>query len=242
MSTLSGGPNVVMDGLVLYLDAGNRISYPGTGTVWSDISRGGNNGTLTNGPTFNVNNGGSIVFDGSNDYVGWNTLNAVKWQNWNAITIETVFTLNSYAGATSGRQYLFDYRDNGGINGALGLFHDSSISPVGLKLFYNTTGTSFEEPLVTTLSLNTIVYHQLVFDKTTSTNNIRHFINGSNVLTRSVTIDSTTTNSGAVWLGRYSGGGFQWHGNIFSHRVYTRALTNQEILQNYNATKVRFGL
>ena len=62
-------PNIVTDGLVLCLDAANKRSYPGTGTTWTDRSANGNNGTLTNGPTFDSANGGSIVFDGTNDYV-----------------------------------------------------------------------------------------------------------------------------------------------------------------------------
>ena len=62
------GPNVVTDGLVLYLDAGNTKSYPGSGTGWIDLSGRVNNGILANGPTFDSSNGGSIVFDGSNDY------------------------------------------------------------------------------------------------------------------------------------------------------------------------------
>ena len=60
---------VVTDGLVLNLDAGFTPSYPRSGTTWYDVSSDGNNGTLTNGPTFNSDNGGSIVFDGTNDYV-----------------------------------------------------------------------------------------------------------------------------------------------------------------------------
>ena len=62
------GPDIIEDGLVLCLDAASKRSYPGTGTVWTDL-KGGNNGTLTNGPTFDAGNGGSIVFDGSNDQV-----------------------------------------------------------------------------------------------------------------------------------------------------------------------------
>ena len=60
---------VVTDGLVFYVDAGNGSSYPGSGTTWSDLI-GSNDGTLTNGPTYDSGNGGSIVFDGTNDYVG----------------------------------------------------------------------------------------------------------------------------------------------------------------------------
>lgn len=62
-------PKIVTNGLVLYLDAANTRSYAGSGTVWNDLSRSGNNGTLVNGPTFNSGNGGSIVFDGTNDFV-----------------------------------------------------------------------------------------------------------------------------------------------------------------------------
>jgi len=63
------GPNIITDGLVLALDAANPRSYPGTGTSWNDLSGNGNNGTLVNGPTFNSDNNGSIVFDGVDDYI-----------------------------------------------------------------------------------------------------------------------------------------------------------------------------
>mgnify|MGYP006213918775 FL=1 len=67
MATLYN-PNIVTDGLVLCLDAANKRSYIGSGTAWDDLA-GGNNGTLTNGPTFDAGNGGSVVFDGANDYI-----------------------------------------------------------------------------------------------------------------------------------------------------------------------------
>jgi hypothetical protein len=65
--TISSG--IVTDGLVLWLDAGTKPSYPGSGTSWTDLSGNNNNGTLTNGPTFNSDNGGIINFDGIDDYV-----------------------------------------------------------------------------------------------------------------------------------------------------------------------------
>jgi hypothetical protein len=64
-------PRIVTDGLVLALDAANSLSYPGSGTTWTDLSGKGNNGTLVNGPTFSPTNGGSIVFDGTNDYISF---------------------------------------------------------------------------------------------------------------------------------------------------------------------------
>ena len=67
---------IVTDGLVLNLDAGDYASYPRSGTTWYDLSGGGNNGTLTNGPTYDSANKGSIVFDGTNDYVSVPSFNA----------------------------------------------------------------------------------------------------------------------------------------------------------------------
>ena len=62
-------PRIVTDGLVLALDAGNTKSYPGSGSTWTDLSGNGNNGTLAGGVGYSSSNGGSLTFDGSNDYV-----------------------------------------------------------------------------------------------------------------------------------------------------------------------------
>ena len=84
--SFSYSPKVVTDGLVLYLDAANPKSYVSGSTAWNDVSRGGNNGTLTNGPTFNSANGGSIVFDGVNDYVALGNISSLILAN-NQFTI-----------------------------------------------------------------------------------------------------------------------------------------------------------
>ena len=62
-------PKIVTNGLVLCLDAGNVKSYVSGSTTWTDLSPTQKNGILTNGPTFNSSNGGSIVFDGVDDYI-----------------------------------------------------------------------------------------------------------------------------------------------------------------------------
>jgi hypothetical protein len=62
------GAPIITDGLVMALDAGNLVSYPGSGTSWKDLTINGNNSTLYNGPTFSDVNGGVISFDGSDDY------------------------------------------------------------------------------------------------------------------------------------------------------------------------------
>src|SRR6056300_246225 len=68
MGGFANNAPIVTDGLVFYVDAGNSNSYPGSGGTWTDLV-GGNDGTLTNGPTYNSGNGGSIVFDGVDDSV-----------------------------------------------------------------------------------------------------------------------------------------------------------------------------
>ena len=83
-------PTIVTDGLVLCLDAANSRSYPKSGTAWSDLA-GSNNGTLTNGPTFSSANGGSIVFDGSNDRVDTGVNPATLVGDGNPATISAWF-------------------------------------------------------------------------------------------------------------------------------------------------------
>jgi hypothetical protein len=83
--------SIVTNGLVLYLDAANRISYVSGSTAWNDMSGFSNNGTLVNGPTFNTGDGGSIVFDGVNDYITLGTQNLIS----------TDFTINLWFNATT---------------------------------------------------------------------------------------------------------------------------------------------
>jgi hypothetical protein len=123
-------PKIIQDGLVLYLDAANTKSYPTTGTTWTDLSRSGNNGTLINGPTFNSGNGGSIVFDGVNDYVNLGNstsiqtgINNFSWSVW----VKTPSNFNGYKMILSSdvfwcylslynNQFTFDTNPGGGGN------------------------------------------------------------------------------------------------------------------------------
>ena len=108
MGAITGGAkNIVTNGLVFYLDAANKLSYPGSGTAWVDLSGNGNNGTLTNGPTFSSNNAGSIVFDGVDDYVGRNSsintgqnFSVFAWVKPGAINVRNGIIGNSYPYST----------------------------------------------------------------------------------------------------------------------------------------------
>jgi len=240
--SIKAGPRSISNGLVFEIDAGNYRSYIGSGITVNALV-GDIGGTLVNGVGFGISNTGSFYFDGTNDHILYNTLDIVKWQNWTQMTMEIIFKLDSYLGNSGNRQYLFDARDNGGTNGAYALFYDNFGASSGLKLFHNSTGTNYEQfTIVSSITLGSINHYQVSFDKNTSSNNIQHYINGVNVFNRSTTINSATSNSGRVWFGRYGGGNYLWNGNIYNFKFYNRILTQQEILQNYNATKGRYGL
>ena len=104
-----GKQEIVKDGLVLWLDANDKSSYPGSETTWNDLSLGDNNGTLTNGPTFDSNFGGNIVFDGVDDYVSISETNLTDWSisSWfkydYTSSKTTIFNLPVSSGNKSGQ-------------------------------------------------------------------------------------------------------------------------------------------
>ena len=223
MSTVGGGVNIVTDGLVLYLDAANTNSYLGSGTTWSDVSRGGNNGTLINGPTFNSSNGGSIVFDGSNDYVDCG--NSTNLQ----ITVGSVNVW--FKCVQQGVSY------NGIVvkQNAWGIFIFES------KLQIYDWGNNIQRDTGINISNNTWRNVCLTFTQTVGnpSNNALIYVNG--VLVTTTTIKHLN-NTNPFLLG-YGNCCLQYlNGNISQSSIYNKALSAQEILQNYNATKSRYGL
>jgi hypothetical protein len=237
MSTVGGGVNIVTDGLVLYLDAANTKSYPGSGTTWTDVSKGGNNGTLTNGPTFNSANGGSIVFDGVNDTVNCgNILNI----GLNSLTVSCWVKINSgtgiigVIGKTSARSYVGRYSIFIETNNILAFFQPADnkviqtpVTPYIDGKFHNITmvidRVSFMRLYIDSISVGTPI-------DIGATSNIN--------------LSNSTDN---LYIGSYGSSNGQspiyfLNGSIPIVSIYNRALTAQEVLQNYNATKTRFGL
>ena len=86
--SIAGGPDIVENGLVLHLDAADSNSYTGSGTLWTDLSGNGNNGTLTNGPTYSSNNKGCFILDGTDDRVDCGTNFSTYLTGTNSFTIE----------------------------------------------------------------------------------------------------------------------------------------------------------
>ena len=223
---------IVTDGLILNLDPANRNSYPGTGSQIYDLSGSGNTGTLNNGPIFSSLNGGSIIFDGSNDYINIPDANSL---NPSTITLSCWVKLNTFTdnanliskGFTSvGSPYIqYTLKMNTTANNNL---YGFEISKNGTNVFVYTT---------TPLSINTYYHLTATYDG----NTLRLYKDG--VLDPASAVSSGTIASYAtpVQIGRWGTQGTQhFNGNISQVQIYNRALTQQEILQNYNATKNRF--
>lgn len=221
-------PKIVTDGLVLCLDAADRKSYTGTGTTWTDRSGNGNNATLVNGPTFSNTNGGVIEFDGTDDYA---TLPCSELVGESTISIE-MFT---------------NWRENGG--GMFLGFTTYDVYTHGGRLGYNNGNSNvigIDASTVTSLGLIGS-YHHYVFIMNSSGNMTTNkiYIDGEDQGTLTAVLNNdgpcrAFTNT--MRINSWNNGGYSGDNDNASFKVYNRELTAAEILQNYNATKGRFGL
>ena len=227
-------PKIVTDGLVLYLDAANTRSYPGSGTTWTDLSRGGNNGSLINGPTFNSGNGGSIVFDGVDDRVSRiGSINTGQNFTVNAWIYPTLLGTTRRAIVASSYNYT-------SLNG----WNFSTAGGGTNNTFFFSVGNdnAYRVALANTLSLNQWAYISAVCQNGGGSINLyKNGIETSYVLT------SLSTNTLIYTYPQFNVGyrdtaGLTdpYTGNIAQVTIYNKTLTSSEVLQNYNATKGRY--
>ena len=215
------GPIETTDGLVLHLDAANTRSYPGSGNTVYDLSGSGNTSALTNGPTFNSSNLGAFVLDGSNDYILINSqaniLSKTAYTKIAYIYISNFSTVNNIiSGGFSGQHAFWMFgtdKLNAGHNGA-----------------WNTVVGA------TSLSLNTWYFAAVTYSNSTGW---KLYLNGREDGTSADT--TTFTGNQEISIGSYSTSN-NFTGRIASVQVYNRVLSASEIVQNYNATKRRYGL
>jgi hypothetical protein len=226
----SNGPHIVTDGLVLCLDAGDKISYPGSGTTWSDLSPHGNDGTLTNGPTFDSGNGGTIVLDGSNDYVSIPHSSAIMlartWSCWfyldrvpDSSTYDSIFQKDGNWNTSSGTMLSMIY---GNLRFSWGTYWGSNclISLSGnitTGKWYHFTGTSTGD---------------------TTSDGVKMYLDG--VLKDTGTANGVPTDTSILKIGSGNGGSID--GRISNFTLYSTELTAQQIKQNFNAQRSRFGV
>ena len=209
------GQQIITNGLVLNLDAANKDSYPGTGTTWYDLSGNGNNGTLLNGVGFNpYQNGGTLTFDGVDDYV------SIPDINFTTATIDIWVYINAYSAGGA----VFVYQSSNGFevwSDLSGFIRYNKNPSTGL-----TSGPGF--------TLNS--WNNIVATSDGTVNKL--YLNSTNIGSTNGGIFDNT--SGDIRISGY--GGYMVNGRCSILRMYNRALTNSEIAQNYNATKTRFGL
>ena len=237
----ANGPKIVTDGLVLCLDAANRKSYPGSGTAWNDLSGNGNNGTLTNSPTFDSGNNGSIVFDGTDDYITGNL-------NFSPTTYPN-FTVEAWV---YGDSWTHSYIYRGVLNRSNGVNHDFSVyisssshttnSAGEMASWIFNTSNSLIQHRSTNLILQTGTWNYCVWVFNDGTG-FTYYLNDSNGVTHNTsTTRRKTVTSSPYTVGKWPNGGYLWDGKIADVKFYTRALSSDEIRQNYNALKGRYGL
>jgi hypothetical protein len=217
-------PRIVTDGLALCLDAGNTKSYPRSGTAWTDLSGNGRNGTLTNGPTYSSDVGGSIVFDGTDDFVqcsGSLTVTAATFVCW--------------------------IRRNGSQGTYDGILFSRGTSVTGM-LFY----TSDQLGYTWNNAINTYTWNSgltvpdltwcMVAVSVTSTAATAYLGQASGITTATNTVSHTSTVLDDIKLAFDDATTRYFTGNIAIAQLYNRALSATEIQQNFNALRGRFGV
>ena len=218
------GPRIgiVRSGLVLNLDAGNTLSYPGTGTDWFDLTSNDNDGVLLNGVSYVTDGGGSISFDGVNDYVITDTTKT-DFTTTNQITIGTWFKINTFGNVRG----LFQFAN--GLTNTNPWILVRTQNGNQLTYYVNTTYR-----LTHTIDPTGIQYISLTYDGTTW----KVYLNG--VLQGSYVGGIGGYNGNNLYIGNGYAGYLDM--NCYNFHVYDKGLTDSEVLQNYNATKGRFGL
>jgi len=228
---------IVTNGLVLDLDAAKKDSYPGTGTAWNDISGNRNNGTLTNGPTFNSANGGYINFDGTNDYVtlGSSVPTTLRIGDGDFTIDFWVYTNGTATYAICGN--LNDSNGDGSywviLNSTFTGLHTVQFGRIGVSSKFGTT----------TLPINT--WSNIILSRIGTT--MICYINGASYSTPA-TVNNFAGSFNIDYLLGISKSGtsfsaYPLNGRLPILRIYKGVgFTSTQVLQNYNATKGRFGL
>ena len=213
---LAHSPSIISDGLVFYLDAANTRSYSGSGLTANGLVSG-IGGTLVNGVGFTSSNNGSFTFDGTNDQILLNSVILSGSQD---------FTINAWIEGTGGDGTIFGNYPAGTLQmfyspSYIGLWLNNNSAYANAALYYKSGVVNLT--VQRSGGSNLFVYLDGLLIKTGSSN----------------ALIGTTSN---FRIGATSVGGELIVGRICNIQVYNRALSATEILQNYNATRKRFGL
>jgi hypothetical protein len=208
------------------LDAGWANSYGGSGTNWNDLTASNIDATLVNGPGFSSDGGGSIDFDGTNDYANLGTF--FNYQN---------FTIGLWVNPDGSQQTYADIIDNNhtGVQNWVLQQNVSNLNQYEFAVF----GSEFQTSLsgLFTLTTDEWVYLTFTFDGT----NLRSYRNGVQFSTGAALGTTINYSNQYFRISQWGGGGRFWNGQMGMLHVYNTALSSAQVLQNFNATKARFG-
>jgi hypothetical protein len=219
------GAPIVDSSLQLWLDAGQTASYPGSGATWTDLSGNGRTGTLTGGPTYSATNGGSIVFDGTDDYVqcsGSFTVTAATFVAW----IRRNGSQGQYDGILYSRG-----TDVTGMN-----FYISN----QLGYIWNAAGNTYTWS--SGLSVPDLTWC-MVAVSVTSTAATAYLCQSSGITSGTNTVNHSSSLLDDIKIGQDEALGSRFfNGAISSAMIYNRALSADEIATNFNALRGRYGI
>jgi hypothetical protein len=231
-------PKTVTDGLVLYLDAANIKSYVSGSVVWNDLSKSQTLGSLVNGPTYNSLNGGSIVFDGIDDYVNIpNSNNIIFGSNDFTVSCWIKFPL-----ASTGESSAWGPIISKGMTTAApaGCWWLAQLSTLTSSIAFHAASGSGAYNMNINSGTITNGWHNVVVTKSGSVSNM--YIDGVRVGGATTTVASLTSTSdlricNTVGTVKYT------QTSVSNVLLYNgKALTSTEAQQNFNTVKTRFGL
>jgi hypothetical protein len=220
--TIAAGPRVSSTDLTLSLDSGNTKSYPGSGTTWTNLNGTSvGTGTLTNGPTYSSADRGSILLDGVNDFVSVPDNAALRF------TLAQSFTLSLWAKpAVLPNKWVGLVTKSRDTSNWYGIW----INPDN-NIVFGGGGSNFIGPAATTN------WQHIVIVKNSTTRYI--YINGA--LSATTTATQTTDGSAAMYIGKGTSDEC-FNGNISNVSVHSKELSADEIAQNFNALRGRYGI
>jgi hypothetical protein len=238
------GPRIVTEGLVLAVDAADRNSYAGSGNSWNSLGTGDYTGTLTNGPTFSAADGGSIVFDGTNDFVNSIVYPVTSPFSFytGSFTLEAIVKPTSYQTASYfGLVNMIMIKGNSAttINYATQVTSDTSVSFIKRGSTEDLQYHAFTVP-----SMRNRI-SSITFTINAAGTTVTCYFNGNLIGSTAITGTKIepSSNDNLRFSGISTTGlGTQFIGNIYSVKIYNIPLSAAQVAQNVAAVKSRYTL
>ena len=209
--------------LKLFIDAGNPLSYSGSGTTVTDLI-GTQNGTLINGVGYSASNGGYLTMNGTNQYIDLSNNTTIRPTS--ARTIEGWFYINSGVG-----MLYSDGNINNGLNN-VGFWQDSSTFITTLA-----NGSTQQTKTSAKLPNSTWVYVTLRFNSTT----VELYFNDVLQYSIAQTVIPTNTSTVPAKIGTYDGTGYFLNGRCSMLKIFNEYRNTSDMTTDFNLYKSRYG-